>query len=109
MGHADIEGSGTTVGIDRRNSSGLTSNHAQVLTPKSCGLGIDKARTGIVGLDEILNGGLPRARPTLLCGGPGCGKTLLAMEFICRGALQFGEPGDNIAFEDPLCQERCHL
>ena len=52
------------------------------------------------GLDEILGGGLPRGRPTLLCGGAGCGKTLLAMQFLCRGALDFGEPGVFIAFEE---------
>ena len=44
--------------------------------------GIKKAPTGVKGLDEILNGGFPKGRPTLLCGGPGCGKTLLAMEFL---------------------------
>lgn len=54
---------------------------------------LPKAPTGIAGLDEITEGGLPRGRPTLVCGGPGCGKTLLAMEFLVRGATEFGEPG----------------
>ena len=52
-----------------------------------------KTPTGIKGLDEITGGGLPQGRPTLICGGTGCGKTLLAMEFLMRGAMQFDEPG----------------
>ena len=59
-----------------------------------------KAPTGIAGLDEITLGGLPRGRPTLVCGAAGCGKTLLAMEFLLRGAEQFEEPGAFIAFEE---------
>ncbi len=59
-----------------------------------------KAPSGIDGLDEITGGGLPRGRPTLVCGGPGCGKTLFAMEFLVRGATQYGEPGVFIAFEE---------
>lgn len=59
-----------------------------------------KAPTGIPGLDEITNGGLPRGRPTLLCGGAGCGKTLLAMEFLVRGALEYDEPGVFMSFEE---------
>jgi circadian clock protein KaiC len=59
-----------------------------------------KAATGVRGLDEITSGGLPRGRPTLLCGGPGCGKTLLAAEFLIRGATEFGEPGVFMSFEE---------
>jgi circadian clock protein KaiC len=59
-----------------------------------------KAPTGIQGLDEITRGGLPRGRPTLVCGSAGCGKTLLAMEFLVRGAMQYGEPGVFMAFEE---------
>lgn len=59
-----------------------------------------KCPTGIGGLDEITQGGLPRGRPTLICGGAGSGKTLLAMEFIVRGILDFGEPGVFMAFEE---------
>jgi circadian clock protein KaiC len=62
--------------------------------------GIKKCPTGIRGLDEITNGGLPKGRPTLICGGAGCGKTLLAMEFIVRGIRDFGEPGAFMAFEE---------
>src|SRR5512135_1464662 len=61
---------------------------------------LPKCPTGIQGLDEITGGGLPRGRPTLVCGGPGCGKTLLAAEFLVRGAVQFGEPGVFMSFEE---------
>ncbi len=56
--------------------------------------------TGIRGVDDILSGGLPQSRPTLVCGGPGCGKTLLAMEFLARGAIQYDEPGVFMSFEE---------
>lgn len=59
-----------------------------------------KTPTGIKGLDEITDGGLPQGRPTLICGGTGCGKTLLAMEFLVRGATQFNEPGVFMSFEE---------
>lgn len=61
---------------------------------------LPKAPTGIQGLDEITDGGLPKGRPTLVCGGAGCGKTLLAMEFLVRGATEFNEPGVFMAFEE---------
>ena len=61
---------------------------------------LPKAATGIQGLDEVTNGGLPRGRPTLICGGPGCGKTMLAVEFLVRGAEQFQEPGVFVSFEE---------
>ena len=61
---------------------------------------LPKAKTGIHGLDEITGGGLPRGRPTLVCGGAGCGKTMLAAEFIVRGATTFGEPGVFMTFEE---------
>jgi circadian clock protein KaiC len=59
-----------------------------------------KTPSGIRGLDEITGGGLPAGRPTLVCGGAGCGKTLLAMEFLVRGATEYGEPGVFMAFEE---------
>lgn len=62
--------------------------------------GIAKAPTGISGLDEILDGGLPRGRPTIITGRAGCGKTLLSMEFLVRGAREFGEPGVFVSFEE---------
>jgi len=61
---------------------------------------LPKCRTGIQGLDEITGGGLPQGRPTLVCGGAGCGKTLLATEFLVRGAVMFDEPGVLMAFEE---------
>ena len=62
--------------------------------------GISKCPTGIQGLDEVTFGGLPRGRPTLVCGGAGCGKTLLGMEFLVRGATQYDEPGVCVSFEE---------
>ncbi|MDX6436797.1 MAG: circadian clock protein KaiC, partial [Gaiellaceae bacterium] len=65
------------------------------------GLGeLPKAPTGISGLDEVTGGGLPRGRPTLVCGPAGCGKTLLATEFLFRGITEFDEPGVFVAFEE---------
>jgi circadian clock protein KaiC len=55
--------------------------------------------TGIAGLDDITHGGLPRNRTTLVAGGPGCGKTLLGVEFLVRG-VEMGEPGVFLAFEE---------
>ena len=69
----------------------LVQSHRQVL-PKS--------PTGIEGLDEITGGGLPKGRPTLVCGGAGCGKTLLAMEFLVHGATEYNEPGVFVSFEE---------
>jgi circadian clock protein KaiC len=63
-------------------------------------VGLPKCPTGIHGLDEITLGGLPRGRPTLVCGSAGCGKTLLGMEFLVRGAMEFGEPGVCLSFEE---------
>ena len=61
---------------------------------------LPKAPTGIQGLDEISGGGFPRGRPTLVCGSAGAGKTLLAMEFLVRGATEYNEPGVFMAFEE---------
>lgn len=63
-------------------------------------LELPKCPTGIQGLDEITFGGLPKGRPTLVCGGAGCGKTVLAMEFLYRGAVEFNEPGVFMTFEE---------
>jgi circadian clock protein KaiC len=59
-----------------------------------------KSPTGIQGLDDITHGGLPKGRPTLLCGKAGCGKTLMAMEFLFRGVTQYNEPGVFLSFEE---------
>jgi circadian clock protein KaiC len=63
---------------------------------------LPKTPTGISGLDEVTGGGLPRGRPTLVCGPAGCGKTLLAMEFLVRGITEFNEPGVFVAFEESV-------
>ena len=63
---------------------------------------LPKTLTGISGLDEVTGGGLPRGRSTLVCGPAGCGKTLLAMEFLVRGITQFDEPGVFVAFEESV-------
>jgi circadian clock protein KaiC len=59
-----------------------------------------KSPTGIQGFDEITGGGLPIGRPTLVCGGAGCGKTLFGMEFLVRGITKFNEPGVFMSFEE---------
>jgi circadian clock protein KaiC len=61
---------------------------------------LEKAPTGITGLDDITIGGLPRGRPTLLCGSAGCGKTLIAMTFLVNGATEYGEAGVFMSFEE---------
>jgi len=61
---------------------------------------LPKSPTSIQGFDEITGGGLPKGRPTLVCGGAGCGKTLFAMEFLVRGATIYNEPGVFISFEE---------
>ncbi|MEN6331575.1 MAG: circadian clock protein KaiC [Smithella sp.] len=67
---------------------------------KSRCIGLLKTPTGIEGLDEVIGGGLPQGRPTLVCGAAGCGKTLFAMEFLVRGATQHNEPGVFMSFEE---------
>jgi circadian clock protein KaiC len=69
-------------------------------SPASAGARLPKCKTGIQGLDEITGGGLPRGRPTLVCGGAGCGKTLFAAEFLVRGAALYDEPGVFMSFEE---------
>lgn len=59
-----------------------------------------KTKSGISGLDDITGGGLPTGRPTLVCGGPGCGKTLFAAQFIVNGITQYNEPGLFVTFEE---------
>jgi circadian clock protein KaiC len=61
---------------------------------------LSKCPTGILGLDELTGGGLPKGRPTLVCGGPGCGKTVFGLEFLVRGATVYDEPGVFVTFEE---------
>ncbi len=63
---------------------------------------LGKTPTGISGLDEITGGGIPKGRPTLVCGAAGCGKTLMCAEFIVKGATLFGEPGVFLTFEEKV-------
>src|SRR6266568_8819829 len=75
----------------------MKTNSAKPTSPAAL---LPKCPTGIQGLDEITGGGFPRGRPTLVCGSAGCGKTLLAAEFLVRGAVQFSEPGVFMSFEE---------
>ena len=61
---------------------------------------VAKVPSGVRGLDEVTGGGFPRGRPTLVVGAAGCGKTLLGMQFLVRGAMEHGEPGVHLAFEE---------
>ena len=61
---------------------------------------VAKVPSGVRGLDEVTDGGLPRGRPTLVAGAAGCGKTLLGMQFLVQGAVEYGEPGVHLAFEE---------
>jgi circadian clock protein KaiC len=77
-----------------------TESRVASLLPPPLGRELAKTCTGIRGLDEITRGGLPTGRPTLVCGGPGSGKTLLALTFLVNGATQFDEPGVLMTFEE---------
>lgn len=77
----------------------MATRRSNTRTPTTTGA-LAKAATGIAGLDELTQGGLPRGRPTLLAGGAGCGKTMLAAEFLVHGAVRFGEPGVFMSFEE---------
>ncbi|MEX2123277.1 MAG: circadian clock protein KaiC [Woeseia sp.] len=71
---------------------------------RSPGQELPKCPTGIQGLDEITGGGFPRGRPTLICGAAGCGKTLMAMEFLLHGAMRYDEPGVFVTFEETAAE-----
>jgi circadian clock protein KaiC len=85
---------------DRTHAGSVTSLTKSAAKPAKRLPHVEKCPSGIHGLDDITFGGLPRGRTTLVCGTAGCGKTLLGMEFLCRGALEFGEPGVCISFEE---------
>jgi circadian clock protein KaiC len=68
---------------------------------------LTKCPTGIRGLDEITNGGLPKGRPSLVCGNSGCGKTIVGMEFLLHGAIEYNEPGVFVSFEE-TAEELAH-
>src|SRR3977135_3904494 len=93
----------------RQNATRSSGQRREASSPPD---GLAKTPPGIAGMDQIAGGGLPRGRPTLVCGTAGCGKTLFAMEFLVRGARQFDEPGVFIAFEetaDELRDNVCSL
>ena len=85
---------------DRHSEDVRVSSNFRAGASSSGPAGIAKTHTGIDGLDQITGGGLPSGRPTLVCGGPGCGKTMLAAEFLVRGATLFDEPGVFMMFEE---------
>ena len=70
------------------------------LVGAAIGPGLDRAPTGISGLDQITGGGLPRGRVTLVAGSAGAGKTLLGLQFLVAGARDYGEPGVLLTFEE---------
>ena len=80
--------------------SGRNIELAAPASPGAVKTALAKCPTGIRGLDEITQGGLPQGRPTLVCGGAGCGKTLLGIEFLVHGAVDYEEPGVLMAFEE---------
>src|ERR1700677_3583766 len=84
----------------------MKSNGHQPVSPAAQ---LPRCPTGIQGLDEITGGGVPRGPPTVVCGGAGCGKTLLASEFLVRGATQFGEPGVFMAFEETEAELKANV
>jgi circadian clock protein KaiC len=61
---------------------------------------LPKSPTGIDGFDEITGGGLPTGRPSLVCGPPGTGKSIFAMQFLVNGVTRYGEPGVFLTFEE---------
>src|SRR5262249_57694627 len=83
------QGDGSVHGTDEKGSSATRTVR-----------GIDKALTGITGLDELTGGGIPAGRPTLICGAAGCGKTLFAVTFLKNGATLYDEPGVFMTFEE---------
>ena len=74
---------------------------AKIMTNENDKFQFPKTPTGIEGLDEITEGGFPKGRPTLICGGAGCGKTLLSMQFLIKGITEYNEPGVFMSFEEP--------
>jgi len=73
------------------------------------GSGIEKRPTGVQGLDELLGGGLPAGRTTLVAGGPGAGKTVLTLQALVHGARELGEPGIFVAFEESAARLRANV
>src|SRR5688572_5100181 len=68
--------------------------------PLSKRIPLEKISSGIEGLDEIMEGGFPKGRPILICGSAGCGKSLMAVQFLVRGIMDHNEPGVLMTFEE---------
>jgi circadian clock protein KaiC len=104
LGAAYPASAGHDASLEREKIARARTNH---MTPKKkarqpSSRTLPKTLTGIQGLDEVSGGGLPSGRPTLVSGGAGSGKTLFGLEFLVRGATQFGEPGVFISFEETI-------
>lgn len=84
----------------RKKRAAVQKKNRRIKSKSIIAVPLQKSRTGINGFDNITGGGLPKGRPTLICGGPGCGKTLFASEFLVRGATLFNEPGVFVSFEE---------
>src|SRR3970282_2908697 len=91
---------------------GVTTGHRARATkapaPRSARRALAKVPTGIVGLDDVLRGGLPAGRMTLLSGGAGSGKSLIALQCALHGA-RAGEPGILVLFEERAAAVRPHV
>ncbi len=85
-----------------KTQAGLVAADADVMMAEGQASALLKAPTGIAGFDEITMGGLPKGRPSLVCGGTGCGKTLFAMAFLVNGATLYDEPGVFLSFEERI-------
>jgi circadian clock protein KaiC len=72
----------------------------KVIKAKKSTFSFPRTATGIQGLDDITNGGLPKNRPTLVLGNTGWGKTIMAMEFLVNGISIFDKPGVFMSFEE---------
>jgi KaiC/GvpD/RAD55 family RecA-like ATPase len=60
---------------------------------------VERAKTGVPGLDELLGGGIPKGSNVLIAGGAGTGKTILATQYLYNGAVKYGEPGVFVTLE----------
>jgi len=61
---------------------------------------VERVKSGVEGLDRLIDGGFLRGDVILLAGNTGSGKTIFSVEFICNGATQHGEPGVYATFEE---------
>ena len=70
---------------------------------------IERAKTGILGLDELIEGGFPRGDTILVAGKAGTGKSILAIQFLYKGAVEYNEPGVLVTLEEPSHQIRRNM